>query len=84
MSNKLIVEILDNGSVMSTKEYKSLRDLHREYNQLEYHQLREIHLYCTGRIKRKMHPFNKQLLSTINIRDSRPTTIFNTKQSELH
>ena len=79
---KLIVELLDNGAVISTKEYKSLRELNREYPQMEYHQLREIYLYCTGQIKRKMHPFNRQLLNQINIKDIKPKQVF--KQSELH
>ena len=48
MTHKLIVEILDNGCVVSTKHYKSLKELNREYTQLEYHQIREIYLYCTG------------------------------------
>ena len=74
---KLILEILDNGSVVSSKEYKSLREIHREYPQMEYHQLREIYLYCTGQIQRKMHPFNKQLLSQINIRNVKPKQVFN-------
>ena len=84
MTHKLIVEILDNGSVVSTKKYKSLKELSREYKQLEYHQIREIYLYCTGRLKRKMHPFNKQLLSSINIKDNRYVQDFSSKQSELH
>ena len=82
MTNKLIVEFLDNGVTMYTKEYKSLKDLNREYNQLEYHQLREIYLYCAGRLKRKLHPFNKQLLNAINIKDNRQ--VFDIKQSECH
>jgi hypothetical protein len=83
MTNKLIVEILENGSVMSTKEYKTLRDLNKDYPAIEYHQLREIHLYCTGRKQRKMHPFNKQLLSFINIQNKMPKPM-SSKQSELH
>ena len=72
---KLIVELLDNGAVTSTKEYKSLRELNREYPEMEYHQLREIYLYCTGQIKRKMHPYNKQLLSQISIKDIKPKPV---------
>jgi hypothetical protein len=82
MTNKLIVEILENGSVMSTKEYKTLRDLNKDYPAIEYHQLREIYLYCTGKIKRKLHPFNKQLLNTINIKDNRPIQDFSIKSLE--
>ena len=75
MTNKLIVEILENGCVMSTKEYKSLRELNKDYPTIEYHQLREIHLYCTGQKMRKMHPFNKQLLSFINIKNNMPKSM---------
>jgi hypothetical protein len=77
MTNKLIVEILNNGSVIKTKEYKSLKELNRDYPQLEYHQLRELYLYCTGKLQRKLHPYNKQLLNQINIRDNRTTLDFN-------
>ena len=77
---KLIVELLDNGAVTSIKEYKSLKELNREYTQLEYHQIREIYLYCTGKLKRKMHPYNKQLLNSINIKDNRPEKLFDTKE----
>ena len=71
MKNKIIVEKLDNGVVVDRKEYKSLLALSRDpdYSNLEYHQIREVYFYCTGKNQRRLHPFNRNLLNFINIID---------------
>jgi len=69
MVNKIIVERLDNGQI---KEFKSLTAVKRdpEFSEIEYHQLREIYLYNTGRVQRNLHTFNKHLLSKLKIIDN--------------
>jgi hypothetical protein len=72
MRNKIIVERLEDGQVIDRKEFKSLLAVSRDpkYSNLEYHQLRELYFYCTGKNQRRLQPFNKNLLNYINIIDN--------------
>jgi hypothetical protein len=53
----VIVEIFDNDKILESYEFESLRDLSRNkrFNTLDYHQLREVYLYTTGKRKVKKH-----------------------------
>ncbi len=66
---KLILEILENGQVKKSKEYKTLKQIQNDYPQFDYHQLRAVYLECTGKEKRRGHPLTSNLCKIIQIRD---------------
>lgn len=66
---KLILEILENGKVIKTKEYKTLKQIQHELPMFDYHQLRAVYLECTGKEKRKRHSLANSLCRVIRIRD---------------
>ena len=67
--NKLILQLInDKGVIWKTKEYKSLKHMEKDIN-IPYHNLREIHLYCTGRKIRNLHNYNQELYQQLRIID---------------
>ena len=67
--NKLILNLLKDGQVEKSKNYKSLKEIQKDFPEIEYHQLREIYLFSTGRKVRNLHGYNKTLLEMIQIVD---------------
>jgi ribosomal 50S subunit-associated protein YjgA (DUF615 family) len=76
---KLILIINDNIQ----KEYKTLKAIHKDYPDYDYHQLRQIYLQSTGQEIRKMHPRNKELFKTIRIIDKPRSSIIASNNLEL-
>jgi hypothetical protein len=68
--NMFVVQILDNNKVINEKKFKTLRDIEREYSNIEYAQLRGIYLQSMGLAKRNQHPHIKELYSIMHIIDS--------------
>lgn len=57
VKNKFLVKELDKeGNVIREKEFKSLSDICRE-TKLEHHQCRNLYLYCSSEVKKKIRPF---------------------------
>ena len=50
MTNKLIIEIINNDIVIETHIFKSLKELAKAYPQYEYHQLRQVYLKTNNKI----------------------------------
>ena len=70
MTKNIFVELLDNdGNIISKTEYASLMELKNKFPAVKYHQLREIYLYNTGKLKRNLQPSNKHLLQHMRITD---------------
>lgn len=68
---KFIVQIFDDeNKLMTTKQYKNLRGIEAEYNNIDYSQLRGIYLQSMGKTTRKQHPFIKQLNRKMKIIDN--------------
>jgi hypothetical protein len=76
---KLTLEILNSsGDAVSTKEYKSLKAIHNDYPDIEYHQLRAIYLHHSGKHKKKfIHDRTRELISLFRIK---PVEIVATSQ----
>ena len=71
MAKKLIFQTLDKqNNVITKKLYKSLRDIHNDFPQFSYHQLRQIYLQSTNLEPKNMHQSNKILFQQIRIIDS--------------
>lgn len=66
---KLILEILENGNVKLSKEYKTLKQIQKDFPQFDYHQIRAVYLECSGKEKRRRHPLASNLCKLIRIRD---------------
>jgi hypothetical protein len=54
---QVIVEIFDNDKTLEAYEFKSFREItrHKRFQGLDYFQLREVYLHCTGKRKVKKH-----------------------------
>ena len=67
---KLTLEILNSsGDPVSTKQYKSLKAIHLDYPDIEYHQLRSIYTYYSGKDKKKfIHDRTRELISLFRIK----------------
>ena len=65
--NKMFLQILDNdGQIVSSKSYKSLRELNTDYKEIPYTSLRAIYLKSVNS-KTKLHRFNEHLYKTMRI-----------------
>ena len=67
---KLTLEILNSsGDAVSTKEYKSLKAIHNDYPDIEYHQLRAIYIYYSGKSTKKfIHDRTRELITLFRIK----------------
>ena len=68
--NKLIVKIIKNNEIESSKTYKSLKAVQLDYPDYTYHALRQIYLQSSGIEPRRMHQTNQLLFSQFRIIDS--------------
>ena len=71
MCKNILVELLDTeGKVISSQEYRSLRQFNVVYPQIKYKQLRAVYLYYNDEsVGKKLHPFNKNLIEKMRIKD---------------
>jgi hypothetical protein len=67
--NKLIVKIIKNNEIVSSKAYKSLKAVQLDYPDYTYHSLRCIYLKCSGS-PTKLHKHNLKLYETMRINDA--------------
>jgi hypothetical protein len=66
---KLTLEILNNDEVIQTREYKTLKAIQNDYPDIEYHQLRAVYLYHSGKEQKKfLHPRTTELIKTLRIK----------------
>jgi hypothetical protein len=66
---KLTLEILNDDEVIQTREYKTLKAIQNDYPDIEYHQLRAIYLYHSGKEQKKfLHPRTSELVKTLRIK----------------
>ena len=63
---KFIVETNKNGEIITNK-YKSLKEIHQTYPQLEYFQIRTLYNY--SKTPTNLHPFLKNVSQKIKIYD---------------
>jgi hypothetical protein len=66
---KFILQILDNGKVIEEKKYKSMTQIHKEYSQYDYHQLKQIY-YQSKEKPRKLQSHNAKLYERLRIIDN--------------
>ena len=67
---KLTLEILNSsGDPVSTKQYKSLKAIHLDFPDIEYHQLKSIYTYYSGKDKKKfIHDRTRELILLFRIK----------------
>lgn len=81
MTNKIIIEIINNDIVVETHIFKSLKELAKAYPQYEYHQLRQVYLKTNNKINSaKKLQKNSLILNVMKIYDE---SFYNAKQNEL-
>jgi hypothetical protein len=66
---KFILQILDNGHIIEEKKYKTLTQIHKDYPQFDYHQLKQIY-YQSGPKPRKLQAHNAKLFERLRIIDN--------------
>ncbi len=65
---KYLLEIInEDGTIYSTKEYKSLKAIQEDYPATALHQLRAVYMHTIGKRKKFLHPITKELISFIRI-----------------
>lgn len=68
---KFVVQILDeNKEIIKSKQYKNMKDIEKDYDQIDYSQLRGIYLQSMGKTTRKQHSFIKKLNEKMKIIDN--------------
>jgi hypothetical protein len=68
---KFIVQMVnEKNEIITTKQYKNLREIEKDYNNIDYSQLRGIYLQTMGKTTRKQHPYIKQLNEKMKILDN--------------
>ena len=75
-NNKFKLEVFnEDGTLHSTKEYKSYKDIASDLN-LDYHIIRQLQMLTEGKIQRKfMHPQMSDLYAKIKIYNIKNTQI---------
>jgi hypothetical protein len=65
--NKINLKIMKDGEVVSEKVYNSLKLMHDDYPEIQYHQLRAIWMKSTDPLKanKKLHKTNSKLCETM-------------------
>ena len=64
-----VILIINNENNEIKKEYKSLKAIHKDYPDYDYHTLRQIYLQSTNQVNHNMHSKNKVLFHHIKIID---------------
>jgi hypothetical protein len=65
---KYLLEVIQpDGTIYSSKEYKSLKSIQSDYPAIGLHQLRAVYLHTIGKRKKFLHPVTKELISIIRI-----------------
>jgi hypothetical protein len=67
MRNKFILQEFENGLIVRSTEFESLKEIAKRIPALDYHQLRT--LYNHGKKPTKLHPFLKSASEMIKIID---------------
>jgi hypothetical protein len=68
--NKVILQILNNGVIVETKEYKDVHNISKAYPSVSYYHLREIYLRSMNKNTRRISDEVDQLYKTIRIIDN--------------
>jgi hypothetical protein len=67
--NKLLLQILENNVIVKSTEFKSLKEIQKQYPEYTYHSLRSVYLKCNGD-NHKLHKHNQKIYEVIRIVDA--------------
>jgi len=71
MTNSITVEFLDNDkNVSEVKQFKSIKELQKEYPQYAYQQLRQIYLFTMNKTTTKNLKKNANIFNQLKIYDT--------------